>query len=175
MPDMFGEGTPQRVADDERVVLVLHGLCEIAGHGTDAEASRIVVDENGATVGTFRLDDLDREGWDSMDAAVDVVLGHIAGNNAAEYWSHESSCWTNDAPSKRMPFAFHETGTLWMGDSELDSVSDAYGRVHATLNLFVLGGAAFPTRGSWNPFRPMVALAIRLADHLSHRSVEGRA
>lgn len=48
-------------------------------------------------------------------------------------------------------------------------------RQEQTLNLFVLGGATFPTRGSWNPFRTMVALAIRLADHLSNRSVEDRA
>lgn len=168
MPDMFGEGTPQRVADNEHVVVVLHGLSEVAGHGTDADASRLIVDDRNTTVGTFRLDVGDHEAWDAMDAATDLVLRHIAGDSPVEYWSHESECWTTELSSRRMPFAFHETGTLWMGESELDSVTDVYGGLHATRNLFVLGGATFPTRGSWNPFLTMVALAMRLADHLFH-------
>jgi choline dehydrogenase-like flavoprotein len=39
-------------------------------------------------------------------------------------------------------------------------------RVHATANLFVAGSSVFPTGGFANPTLTIVALALRLADHL---------
>ena len=176
MPDMFGDGTPQRVCDPNHVVLVIHGLAEIAGGGTDRSAStlRIEADADAALVGTFRLDDDDRSAWDAMDAAVDEVLAQIAGDAAVEYWNPEIAQWQTTPPSRRMPFAFHETGTLWMGSNANDSASDLWGKVHGTDNLFVLGGATFPTRGSWNPFLTMVALTRRLVHALEDGTVGRR-
>jgi choline dehydrogenase-like flavoprotein len=45
-------------------------------------------------------------------------------------------------------------------------VVDPDGRVHGTGNLFVAGGSVFPTVGAANPTLTIVALAMRLADHL---------
>ena len=42
-------------------------------------------------------------------------------------------------------------------------------RVHGTENLYVAGASVFPTAGSANPTLTIVALAIRLADHLRQR------
>ena len=39
-------------------------------------------------------------------------------------------------------------------------------RVHGLSNLFVAGSSVFPTGGFANPTLTIVALALRLADHL---------
>jgi len=46
-------------------------------------------------------------------------------------------------------------------------VVDADCRVHGVDNVFVAGASAFPTAGFVNPVLTIVALAERLADHLS--------
>ncbi len=42
-------------------------------------------------------------------------------------------------------------------------------RVHGIANLFVAGSSVFPAYGYANPTLTIVALAIRLADHLKAR------
>ena len=59
----------------------------------------------------------------------------------------------------------HETGTLRMGNLS-DAVTDEFGRIHETLNAYVVGPALFPTIGSPNPMLTGVALARRTGDHL---------
>jgi choline dehydrogenase-like flavoprotein len=39
-------------------------------------------------------------------------------------------------------------------------------RVHGMANLFIAGSSVFPTGGSANPTLTIVALALRMADHL---------
>jgi choline dehydrogenase-like flavoprotein len=39
-------------------------------------------------------------------------------------------------------------------------------RVHGTTNLYIAGPSVFPTSGYANPVLTIMALAIRLADHL---------
>lgn len=45
-------------------------------------------------------------------------------------------------------------------------VVDADCRVHGITNLFLAGSSVFPTAGYANPTLTLVALAVRLADHL---------
>jgi choline dehydrogenase-like flavoprotein len=45
-------------------------------------------------------------------------------------------------------------------------VVDADGRVHGMENLYVTGASVFPTAGFANPTLTIVALALRLAEHL---------
>jgi choline dehydrogenase-like flavoprotein len=167
MPDMFGDGTPRRVSDPDHVVLLIHGLCELAGTGSSPTGSRVTVDGDGAATGTFKLDVEDLAAWDAMDEVVDEFLQQLRGDYLLEYWSPSTEEWVAEPTARRMPFAFHETGTLWMGPSSDQSVTNTFGRLHGTDNLYVLGGATFPARGSWNPFLTMAALALRLADRLT--------
>lgn len=60
----------------------------------------------------------------------------------------------------------HTMGTTRMGDDPRTSVVDANCRVHGYTNLSVAGSSVFPTGGYANPTLTIVALALRLADHL---------
>jgi len=62
----------------------------------------------------------------------------------------------------------HHMGTTRMHDDERSGVVDADCRVHGVRNLFVAGSSVFPTGGYANPTLTIVALAIRLAEHLKH-------
>jgi hypothetical protein len=55
----------------------------------------------------------------------------------------------------------HEAGTLWMGASQADSVTDLEGRFHHVANAYVVGPAVFPHIGSANPSLTALALARR--------------
>ena len=60
----------------------------------------------------------------------------------------------------------HHMGTTRMHDLPAQGVVDANCRVHGTANLYVAGSSVFPTGGYANPTLTIVALTIRLADHL---------
>jgi len=57
-------------------------------------------------------------------------------------------------------------GTTRMAADPGQGVVDAHCRVHGVGNLFIAGSSVFPTTGSANPTLTIVALALRLADHL---------
>lgn len=61
---------------------------------------------------------------------------------------------------------FHHMGTLRMAEDAEDGVTDADAKVHGVDNLYVAGSSLFPTSGTSTPTFTIVALAIRLADHL---------
>ncbi|MCW2866831.1 MAG: oxidoreductase [Marmoricola sp.] len=61
----------------------------------------------------------------------------------------------------------HHSGTTRMSADPRTGVVDADCRVHSVDNLFVAGSSVFPTGGYANPTYPLVALALRLADHLT--------
>jgi choline dehydrogenase-like flavoprotein len=60
----------------------------------------------------------------------------------------------------------HHMGTTRMHADPRRGVVDASCRVHGVDNLFVAGSSVFPTSGAAGPTLTIVALAIRLADHL---------
>jgi len=60
----------------------------------------------------------------------------------------------------------HHMGTTRMGTDPHTSVVDGNCRVHGVQNLYVAGASVFPTSGHANPTLTLVALAIRLAEHL---------
>lgn len=68
-----------------------------------------------------------------------------------------------------VPVGGHHIGTARMSESPSAGVVDADGRVHHVNNLFVSGCATFPTSGQANPTLTIVAMALRLAQHLAHK------
>ena len=60
----------------------------------------------------------------------------------------------------------HHMGTTRMHRDPARGVVDPDCRVHGVGNLYVAGSSVFPTVGAANPTLTIVALALRLADHL---------
>jgi choline dehydrogenase-like flavoprotein len=62
--------------------------------------------------------------------------------------------------------ASHHIGTTRMSDDPRTGVVDRDCRVRGIRNLFIAGSSIFPTSGYANPTLTIVAVAIRLAEHL---------
>jgi choline dehydrogenase-like flavoprotein len=60
----------------------------------------------------------------------------------------------------------HHMGTTRMSDDPRTGVVDRNCRTHAIANLFIAGSSVFPSAGYVNPTSTILALALRLADHL---------
>ena len=61
---------------------------------------------------------------------------------------------------------WHHMGTTRMSDDPKHGVVDANCRVHGLANLYIGGAAVYATAGAVNPTLTLVALSLRLADHL---------
>jgi choline dehydrogenase-like flavoprotein len=64
------------------------------------------------------------------------------------------------------PAMHHHMGATRMHVDPRQGVVDANCKVHGMANLFIAGSSVFPTSGYANPTLTIVALAIRLADHI---------
>jgi len=60
----------------------------------------------------------------------------------------------------------HHMGTTRMSRDADDGVVDENARVHGVRNLYIAGSSIFPTSGIINPTLTIIALAMRLSDHL---------
>lgn len=65
------------------------------------------------------------------------------------------------------PNAHHHAGTTRMHTDPRMGVVDENLRMHGIENLYVAGSSAFPTAGCANPTLTAIALALRLADHIT--------
>ena len=65
-----------------------------------------------------------------------------------------------------MDWGNHHMGTTRMHDDPRRGVVDANLQVHGLANLFVAGSSVFPTYGASNPTLNLVALTLRLAEHI---------
>ncbi len=74
-----------------------------------------------------------------------------------------------EALRQRTHGSSHHMGTTRMAATAERGVVDADCRVHGLENLYVAGSSVFPTSGCSNPTLTIVALALRLADHLRER------
>jgi choline dehydrogenase-like flavoprotein len=62
--------------------------------------------------------------------------------------------------------SYHSMGGLRMGVNPATSVVDTNLKVHGVKNLYVVSCAVYPSGGSSNPTFTLMALAMRLGDHL---------
>jgi choline dehydrogenase-like flavoprotein len=66
---------------------------------------------------------------------------------------------------------WHHMGTTRMHNDPKQGVVDSDCRVHGLRNLYIAGASVYPTAGAANPTLTLVALALRLADHLKTTAV----
>ena len=74
-----------------------------------------------------------------------------------------------DWPRSGLEGGWHQLGTTRMNDDPRKGVVDRHCRVHGISNLFISGGSVFPTAGAAPPTLTIVALALRLSEHLMRR------
>jgi choline dehydrogenase-like flavoprotein len=72
----------------------------------------------------------------------------------------------DEVPATLVEGNHHHMGTTRMNVDPRKGVVDADSRVHSVENLYIAGASVFPTYGASNPTLTIVALALRLADHL---------
>ncbi|SDI61508.1 GMC oxidoreductase [Alloyangia pacifica] len=104
--------------------------------------------------------------------ATEVLAAELARLGYGRAWSvlfREDYDWP-----KPTTYGKHHTGTTRMSEDPKHGVVDENCRVHGISNLFVAGSAVFPTQGHATPTLTIVALAVRLADHLKARLAEGQ-
>ena len=64
---------------------------------------------------------------------------------------------------------WHHLGTTRMSDNPKEGVVDANCKVHSINNLYIAGSSCFTTGGSVNPTLTVVAISLRLSNHLKQQ------
>jgi choline dehydrogenase-like flavoprotein len=77
------------------------------------------------------------------------------------------------AARRSVPVGGHHIGTARMSVDPKAGIVDPSCRMHTVPNVYLAGSSVFPTCGQANPTLTIVALAIRLSDHL--KALRGRA
>ncbi|MEV2272641.1 family 16 glycoside hydrolase [Nonomuraea africana] len=170
-----------RSANDTHVVITLRGIGEM-DPGNPASRIRLdsELDEYGVPRALVHLSpsEADRRLWDDMDACADAAALAFANGSPFEVLDRGTfrPVPAGQSPSHVVPFGrrrdglgttHHEGGTLRLGDDPADSVTNADCRLHGVDNAYAAGPALFPRLGSPNPMLTGVALARRLAEHLT--------
>jgi choline dehydrogenase-like flavoprotein len=109
----------------------------------------------------WRLSDLDRH---TIGVALGALASAFGGANLAKLRAIQD--FAVDAWPKHMVGSWHHCGTTRMHDDPKQGVVDANCRVHGIDNLYIAGSSVFTTTGNGNPTLTIVALALRLAEHI---------
>ncbi len=116
----------------------------------------------------WRLNDADKR---SARRALEITLDYLYRHGAV---SHEmitdvsggAEDWTLPPHEGALETGDHHMGALRMSTGPEEGIVDPNSRLHQVDNLYIAGSAVFPTGGYANPTLTIVALALRLADHL---------
>jgi hypothetical protein len=130
----------------------------------------------------------DRATWTVMDAVSDKIALIFAGSEPFEILASATrvilvpagpvadrlaTLAAFTARRDDLGTTHHDAGTMRMGDTIADAVTNDFGRIHDTTNCYVAGPALFPTLGSPNPMLTGVALGRRTGDLLNHNVLPG--
>ena len=146
---------------DENVDITIRGIGEMPPDRTAGSANRVELTD-GSTQAAGRLanvflSEVDPTFADDMIATSKQIAQALAAGRAyTELRTVKDNLGTTH----------HEAGTLWMGTSAGNSVTDIWGRFHEVPNTWVAGPALFPSIGSPNPMLTGVALARRTAERI---------
>jgi choline dehydrogenase-like flavoprotein len=102
------------------------------------------------------------EDRDRVARSRDIYAEALAGAGFGEVIQKN---WENGRP-RMLGGNHHHMGGTRMSTDPATGVVDVDSKVHGVANLFVAGSSVFPSGGSVNPTLTIVALSLRLADHL---------
>jgi choline dehydrogenase-like flavoprotein len=128
--------------------------------------SRITLSESRDALGMprarvhWRLTDLDRHTYTCMARLAGPLLAQACGGTFVP------SPWIDAEGPPDVFGTAHHMGATRMSADPAKGVVDAHGTVHGMHNLHVAGSSVFPTGGWAFPTFTIVALSLRLADHL---------
>jgi choline dehydrogenase-like flavoprotein len=126
-------------------------------------ASRVMLGERRDAFGSpqarvdWRLSAIDRH---TVARSEEIIGAELRRIGIAELPS------TADRGTVEFVGGWHQIGTTRMHSDPRHGVVDANCRVHGMQNLFIAGASVFPTGGSVSPMPTLLALALRLADHV---------
>lgn len=109
----------------------------------------------------WRLSALDKR---SVRRALEIMgaeIGRMGIGRFKMLISDEDTAWPEDLEG-----ANHHVGTTRMHDDPRHGVVDRDCKAHGIDNLFIAGSSVFPTAGIGTPTLMIIALALRLADHV---------
>lgn len=89
-------------------------------------------------------------------------------------WGRFHREFKGDGPPPETHGGYHHMGTTRMHVDPRQGVVDSNCRIHGTANAYVAGPSVFPTGGYANPVLTVVALTLKLADHLKQHADGGR-
>jgi choline dehydrogenase-like flavoprotein len=114
----------------------------------------------------WRMAESDRASIRASQEMVDTAL-------QAAGLGHVELMLGDERPPALFEGNYHHLGTTRMHADPKLGVVDANCRVHGIRNLYIAGSSVFPTFGCSNPTLTVVALALRLADHLKKELATG--
>jgi len=87
----------------------------------------------------------------------------------AEQWLREAGAkitWKSTGTSRAVGVDGHQAGSCRMGNDPKTSVTDRYGRVHPTPNLFIADASLHVTNGGFNPSLTIMALGYWVGGYI---------
>jgi choline dehydrogenase-like flavoprotein len=110
----------------------------------------------------WRLTELDRRTARVFTRTLDQEFRRVGLARLRDLDRFDGDGWTDGVEE-----ACHHMGTTRMSTDPREGVVDADCRVHGVSGLYVSGSSVLPAGGYANPTLTIVALALRLADHLA--------
>jgi choline dehydrogenase-like flavoprotein len=104
----------------------------------------------------------DAEGCEFLSRKAEMILKEAG---AFQTWRH--------LPGPGLSGGQHQAGTCRMGDDPHTSVTDRFGRVHETPNVFVSDASLHVTNGGFNPALTIMALGYWVGEHIAEEWQKG--
>lgn len=137
---------------------------------TPNPASRVVLSDRVDALGSriadldWRMDDLDVQAFQRGQEMVGLEMERLG------FGTLEPETIDRAMVEERVKGHYHHIGTTRMADTAAEGVVDANCKVHGVENLYVGGSSTFPTAGYSGPTMMIMAMALRLAEHLGERT-----
>jgi choline dehydrogenase-like flavoprotein len=111
---------------------------------------------------TWRFGDLERRTLQRANEIIGQEFGRAGFGRVSAVHDDPNTGWPAGLRG-----SWHQIGTTRMHPDPKQGVVDEQCQVHGVANLFIAGSSVFPTSGYMNPTLTIVALSIRLADHVT--------